>query len=235
MISSIKGIVINIKDYRENDQLLDVLSLEYGVISFIAKGTKKPGAKLHYLLSSLYDFSFDYKENKNIYTIINSSFIKSYIEYDDGILNAFASVIYEIIEKSKEFSNKDTYNNLEFVLNNINHTNYYLLGSIFLSYVMKLHGILPYVDGCVVCNKKKVVSINNDLGGFVCEEHNSGNINMDVELLKQFRIICKATYKDYGAIKDYTIKEDLFDLLIQFFIYNSDIKLKSYDFFKRLV
>lgn len=233
MINNIKGIVLKIKDYKDNDQLLEVITREYGLISLIAKGTKKPGAKLHYLISSLYDFSFDLKENKNMFLIINSSFIKSYIEYDNGLLNAFASVLYEIIDKSREFCNEETYNNLEFVLSNINESNYYLLGSIFMSYIMKLHGILPYVDGCVVCNKKKVVSISSDLGGFVCEEHSGGN-SKDVEYLKKFRVLCKATYKDYESIKDYIIDKGLFDTMVEFFIYNSDVKLKSYDFFKKV-
>ena len=231
MINSIKGIVLKIKDYKDNDQILDVLTKEYGVISLIARGTKKPGAKLHYLISSIYDFSFDYKENKTMFLIINSSLIKSYIEYNDSLMNAFVDIFYEIIGKSKEFTNEETYNNLEFLLSNIDHSNYYLLGSLFMSYIMKLHGIIPFVDGCVVCNKKKVVAINNDLGGFVCEQHNGGGPTMDIDLLRQFRVICKATYKNYDAIKDYIVSRELFKILMEFFIYNSDIKLKSYDFF----
>ena len=80
------------------------------------------------------------------------------------------------------------------ILVNIDHSNYYLLGSLFMSYIMKLHGIIPFVDGCVACNKKKVVAINNDLGGFVCEEHNGGGPTMDIDLLRQFRVICKALH-----------------------------------------
>ena len=234
MINSINGIVIKIRDYKDNDQILDVLTREYGHISLVAKGTKKPKAKLHYLISSIYDFSFDYKENHNIFSIINSSLIKSYIAYDDALMNAFVSIFYEIIGKFKDFSNSETYDNLEFLLNHINHSNYLLLGSIFMSYVMKMNGIIPYVDGCVVCNKKKVVSISNDLGGFVCEEHSQGNPSIDVDLLRDFRIICKASYKDYDSIKDYEISEQLFETLCQFFIYNSDVKLKSYDFYTRV-
>ena len=235
MISNIKGIVIRIRDYKDNDQLLDVLTSEYGVISLIARGTKKPKAKLHYLISSLYEFSFDYKENHTMFMIINSGLIKSYIAYDDALMNAFVSIFYEIIVKFKDFLNSETYDNLEFLLNNLSHSNYLLLGSIFISYIMKMNGIIPYVDGCVVCNKKKVVSISSDLGGFVCEEHSQGNPNLDVELLKDFRIICKATYKDYEAIKDYKISEILFDTLCQFFMYNSDVKLKSYEFYTRVI
>lgn len=235
MISNIKGIIIRIRDYKDNDQLLDVLTSEYGVISLIARGTKKPKAKLHYLISSLYEFSFDYKENHTMFMIINSSLIKSYIAYDDALMNAFISIFYEIIFKFKDFSNSETYDNLEFLLNNLSHSNHLLLGSIFISYIMRINGIIPYVDGCVVCNKRRVVSISNDLGGFVCEEHSQSNPYFDIELLKDFRIICKATYKDYEAIKGYKISEALFDALCQFFMYNSDVKLKSYEFYMRVI
>lgn len=234
MISNINGIIVKIRDYKDNDQLIDVLTKKYGLISLIARGTKKPKAKLHYLISSLYEFSVDFKDNKNIYLIINSTLLKTFIRYDDPLMNAFVSIFYEIINKSKEFTDEDTYNNLEFLLSNINHNNYLLLGSIFMSYIMKMHGIAPYVDGCVICNRNKVVSISNDLGGFVCDSHCSGNIMHDIELLKQFRIVCKAKYTDYHSIKDIIAKEGLFDALIQFFIYNSDIKLKSYDFYLKV-
>lgn len=235
MINNIEGLVIRIKDYKDNDQILDVLTPKYGVISLIARGTKKPGSKLHYLISSKYDFSFDYKDNKSIFMIINSSLIKSNISYDDALINAFVSIFYEIIVRFKDMTDLNTYYYLDYILNNINHKNYFLLGSIFMSFILKSHGINPYVDGCVVCNKKKVVSINNDLGGFVCEGHNEGNIPLDVDLLKQFRIICKAGYKDMDSIINMDVSEDVFNAFMQFFIYNNDVKLKTYDFFMRLI
>lgn len=235
MINNIKGIVIQIKDYKDNDQLLEVLTREYGIISLIAKGTKKNGAKLHYLINSMYDFSFDYKDGKNIFSIINSNLLKSYIKYDDSLMNAYVSIFYEIIEKSKDFANQEMFDNLEFLLNNISYDNYYLLGSIFMSYFMKLHGIIPYVDGCVVCNKSKVVSINNDLGGFVCEEHNNEHQSISAATLKTFRILCKANYTNYEVLKDYSVDKKTFDIFIHFFVYNSDIKLKTYDFFSKVI
>ena len=38
-----------------------------------------------------------------MFLIINSSLLKSYIEYNDSLMNAFVDIFYEIIEKSKEF------------------------------------------------------------------------------------------------------------------------------------
>ena len=234
MTENTKGIIIRIKDYKDNALLLDVLCDKYGLVSFVAKGARKPMAKLHFFVSTLYEITFDYKEGKTIFSLINAKSIKTYIKYDNAILNSFVSIFYEILYRSKEICDIRTYNNLFFFLENINGDNYYLLGSIFMAYLMKLHGIEPYVDGCVKCNSKKVIAINNDLGGFVCKNCSVGN-TYPIELLKNFRIISKASFANYDAIKDIKVDNDLFKCMCDFFIYNSDVKLKSYDFFERLI
>lgn len=235
MTENIKGIIIRVKDYKDNALLIDVLSREYGLLSLVAKGACKPQAKLHFFVSSLVEFTINYQEGRTMFSIINSKEIKKYIKYDDSILNAFTSIIYEIVYRSKEICDELTFDNVYFYLENISSSNYYLLGSMLLSYFMRLHGIEPYVDGCVKCNNKKVISISNDLGGFVCKKDCLGVSFYPVEHLRNFRIICKSTYHNYESIKDLSIDFDLFKCMCDFFIYNSEIKLKSYDFFMRLI
>lgn len=235
MIENIKAIVSGIKDYKDNDQLLEVITEKYGVLSLVAKGTKKPGAKLHYVENSLYEISLDYNPSKTMFSIINSKSIKNYIKYDDSFLSAFVNIMYEMIHHSKEFCTNDTYDYILFLLANINHDNYNLLGSIFIVHIMKLHGISPYVDGCVVCGAKNVVSISNDLGGFTCIEHRGDSTIFDPEFLLKFRIICKCDIKNYEVVKDYKIENEIFIELCRFFIYNSDINLKSFDFYLRVI
>lgn len=233
MIENIKGIVINIRDYNDNDQILAFYSDKYGVISLISKGSRKPNAKLKYLLNTLYEVSIEYGANKSIFRIINSNELKNYIRYDESLICAFTSIFYEIIYKSKEFCNRATYDNIIFLLEHINSSNYYLLGSIFMSHIMKIHGISPFVDGCVVCDEKKIVSIDNERGGFVCAKHCTSP-SYDVQFLKNYRIICKCTINNYEQIKDMIVDYELFNSLCQFFIYNSDMKLKTLDFFARI-
>ena len=235
MIENIKGIVLGIKDYKDSDQLLEVITENYGVLSLIAKGTKKPGAKLHYVENCLYEINLDYNSSKTMYSIINSKCIKYYIRYDDPFLSAFVNIMYEMIHFSKEFCTSETYDSILFLLENINHENYNLLGSIFIVHIMKLHGISPYVDGCVICDAKNVVSINNDLGGFACIEHRGNGNIFDPDFLLKFRIICKCNFRNYEAIKDFKIENELFIELCRFFIYNSDIKLRSFDFYLRII
>lgn len=233
MIESIKGIVINIRDYNDNDQILDFYSDKYGVISLISKGSRKPKTKLKYLFNTLYEVSIEYVDNKPIFRIINSNELKNYIRYDESLLSAFVSIFYEIIRKSKEFCKKDTYENILFLLEHINKNNIYLLGSIFISHIMKLNGISPFVDGCVVCGERKVISIDNEQGGFVCLKHCSSS-PYDIQFLRNYRVMCKCSIKNYEKIKDMLVDYELFNSLCQFFIYNSDMKLKTLDFFARL-
>ena len=40
MIINVDGIILNTKDYGETSKILDILTLDYGIIGVIAKGAK---------------------------------------------------------------------------------------------------------------------------------------------------------------------------------------------------
>ena len=232
MNDKIKGVVLRIYDYKDNDQMMYVLSEEYGMLSLIAKGSKKITSKHHFFDACLYEFIIDYKDNKSIYSIHGSKLLKSYYELDDTKMMAFKNIVLEAIIKSKDVLDYDSYPNLLIYLDNLNKENKYLLGSLYFSYLCRLHGIMPNVDECVICKKKKVVSVSNRFGGFVCEEHASGLDLLDVDTLKKFRLIIKAQFKDLDLIKDNIYNFSDFKLIIDFFCMNSGLNLKTYEFYK---
>ena len=57
----------------------------------------------------------------------------------------------------------------------------------------------------------------------------------EVEMLKKFRLINKAEFRNYDAIKDIGFTFRNFDQLMSFYLDNSDLRLKSYDFYRTLV
>lgn len=234
MNDKVEGLILKTQDYKDNDLMLFVLTKDLGIFSFIGKASKKITTKQHFFEGSTYEFIYDYKDNKTIYSIHGSKLIKNYYDLNDTKLFAFKNILFEAVLKSKELIEKGTYNNLIFVLDSINHNNKYLLGSLFMSYLCKLHGICPNVDECVVCKNKKVVSIANNLGGFVCLEHLSGLKPLDLDTLKRFRLITKADFKDYEVIKKNPYSLNDFKLISEFFIENSSINLKAYDFYLKI-
>ncbi|MBO7698590.1 MAG: hypothetical protein J6S38_06110, partial [Erysipelotrichaceae bacterium] len=96
-------------------------------------------------------------------------------------------------------------------------------------------GIAPMVDGCVVCGNKKVAALSNRHGGFLCTDHLNGEPVEDVETLRRFRLVNKAGFSNYDVMKDFVYTFRDFDLLMSFYLDNSDLRLKSYDFYRNLV
>lgn len=231
MNDKINGLVLSQIDYKESDVLMQVLTKEYGIISLVGKASKKLDSKNHFLPMCLYEFMIDYKDGKTIFSIHGSKLIKSYFEDNDIELMSFKNILIESALKNKDI---DTYDELVFVFANINSKNKYLLGSMFFSYLTKQFGVTPVVDGCINCGYKKIVSLSNREGGFVCEKHAIGLNPLPVERLKKFRLIIKGTFNDFDILKDFEYDINDFYLIANFFLENADEKMKSYDFYKSL-
>lgn len=234
MIDKIEGLILRISEYKDNDQMLFVITNNKGFLTLVSKSSRKILAKNHYFEGSIYEFTIDYKDTKTIYSIHNSKLIKSYYDLNNTLLFSFKNILFEALLKSKDLYEEKMYTNILFVLKNINNDNAYLLGSLFFSYLLGIHGIKPNTDECVVCKSKKVVSISNRFGGFLCLEHLNGEKIQDIETLKTFRLISKGSFLNYDVIKDYKVKLSDFSLFVDFFIANSSINLKTYEFYKRV-
>ena len=232
MNDRIVGIVLSQSDYRDADVLMQVLCKDYGLLSLIGRSAKKITSRNHCLPMCRYEFIIDYKDNKTIYTIHNQKLLNNYFEDKDVVMMSFKNVLAELVLKNREM---DLYDDLQFVLEKLSRENMYLLGSLFVSDIIRRFGIAPMVDGCVICGSKKVAALSNRHGGFLCLEHLGGEPVEEVEMLRKFRLINKARFENYEAIKDLTYDFRNFDLLMSFFLDNSDLKLRSYDFYKTLV
>ena len=232
MNDRIEGFVLSQSDYRDAEVLMQVLCKDYGVLSLIARSAKKIASKNHCLPMCKYEFIIDYKDNKTIYTIHNQKLLFSCFEDKDIQMMSFKNVLAELALKNKEM---DLYDDFAFVFEKLNKDNMYLLGSLFMSDIIRKFGITPMVDGCVICGNKKVAALSNRHGGFLCADHLNGEILRDVDTLKKFRLINKAEFRNYDVIKDYDYKFRDFDLLMSFYLDHSDLKLRSYDFYRTLV
>lgn len=231
MNDKLNGFVLSISDYQENDVLLRVLTKEYGILSLVGKAGKKLNSKNHFLNMCIYEFMIDLKMNKTMYTIHSSKLINNFFSDKDFDLVSFKNILCEACIKNDDI---DTYDQMCFIFERINRDNMYLLGSMFFSYLIKQFGITPIVDSCALCTNKKVVSLSNRAGGFLCEEHLNGNRIIDVNTLKKFRLIIKGQFKDYDILKQFDFNLNDFKYVVSFYLDNSELKLKAYDFFCKI-
>ena len=234
MNDKISGLVLSNSDYRDNDTILQVLTKDYGILSIVTRGSKKINSKNRFLNMCLYEFLIDYKEGKTIYTLKNGKLIKSYYEDKDIDLITYKNIFLEACLKSKEMISSDYYDYLIFILDNMNDKNKYLLGSLFMNFLCDEFGISPYVDGCVICDIKKVVNISNDKGGFTCESHTNNQESIEIDRLKKFRLLVKGGFENYEILKEYDYDKEDFNIITNFFIDNSDINLKAYKFYQKI-
>lgn len=231
MNDKITALVLKINDYKENDLILEVISKDKSFLSLVAKGAKKIDGKKHYYPLCLYEFIIDYKDHKNIFLIHNSKLLETYFDDNDLKLLSYKNIIVEATLKAKELYELKMYNSLIFTLKNMNTTNMYLLGCLYFSYLLKINGVSPNVDECVVCGNSSVVSISNLLGGFVCLKHINGLDNLEIDKLRKFRLINKADFNNYEVLKDINYDLADFKIIIDFYKANTDIILKAYKLF----
>ena len=76
----VKGIVLKNTDYKDNDKLINILCLEYGVITVRVRGVKKSGAKLAFAIQPFAFVEFLLSKNGNFYTCINAISIDQFYE-----------------------------------------------------------------------------------------------------------------------------------------------------------
>ncbi|MBR3228555.1 MAG: DNA repair protein RecO [Erysipelotrichaceae bacterium] len=234
MNDRIKGLVLSVNDYRENDLILQIISEDKSFLSLIAKGAKKIAAKRHFSALCIYEFIIDYKDNRTIYTVHNAKLLKSYYDDSDLQMLSYKNILCELCLKSRELYEPRMYENICLSLEELDRDRMYLIGSLFVSYLLKLYGIYPNVDECVVCGKEKVVGISKKLGGFLCLEHLGQEEAVGVDRLKKFRLINKADFDKLSYIRDVEYDLNDFSLIMDFFIENSDLNIRSYRLYRDL-
>ena len=239
MNNKAQGIILSVSDYRDNDLICQVLFKEYGLLSIVAKGAKKITSKNAYSLlpASLSEMLFDYKDHKTIFTLKSANLIHSYYQDNDILKITGLGLILDITKHA--MVGNDNINDIYDVLldalrysgtNDIVH-----VLAIYLARMAKIIGISPYVDGCVKCNESKVVTISKVDGGFLCIKHAINLPKYEVEVLKKFRLINKMNFEHINLLSDISYSYQDLDYMADFFIQNSFINIKSYNFFKTIL
>lgn len=200
-ITKVKGIIISEKPYKESSKLLNLITEDYGVISVIAKGSKRLKSNLRSITSKLTyaEFQINYKEGK-LSTLICADIINPLFNIKSDLLKiSYASYLLDLTSQVlKENNNKNIYNILVSSLIKIEEgydpeviTN--ILELKYLSYL----GISPNFDTCSICGKSKIITLSVEKGGFICSDHHT---NERIVSNKTLQIIRMLYYADIDKI-----------------------------------
>ena len=238
-ITKVKGIIISEKPYKESSKLLNMITEDYGVISVIAKGSKRLKSNLRSITSKLTyaEFQINYKEGK-LSTLICADIINPLFNIKKDLLKiSYASYLLDLTSQVlKENNNKNIYNILVSSLLKIEDdfdpeviTN--ILELKYLSYL----GISPNFDTCSICGKSKILTISVEKGGFICTDHHT---NERIVSNKTLQIIRMLYYSDIDKITKLEVsepvKKEIDEFIDEYYESYTGLFMKTKEFLKNI-
>ena len=176
MEEKLSGIVLGGVNFGENDKILNVFTLEQGVVSAKIKGVKKAGAKLKFASEPFCFAEFVFMKKANMRTVIGASLLDSFYPVREDIFRYFcAGSVVEFIKKfyREEIVSKTTFMLAVNALKQIAYGDNPKSSLIeFLLHALNPAGYALYLNACAGCDGKmdKEVFFDYRRGAFFCKE-----------------------------------------------------------------
>ena len=196
MLIDVEGIILNTKNYKDTSKILDIFTLDYGVIGVIAKGCKSVKSKLRSVTDKLTyaKFTIYYKKDK-LSTLSEASIINNFSNIKKDIEKiSYASYILDLTNQVyKESLDNEIFNLLisSLIKINENFDPLIITNILELKYLNYL-GVMPNLDGCLMCGSKSVVTLSSDKGGYLCSKcHTNEKIytSKALKLIRMYNLI----------------------------------------------
>ncbi len=210
MEEKLSGIVLGGVNFGENDKILNVFTLEKGVISAKIKGVKKAGAKLKFASEPFCFAEFVFSTTATKRTVIGASLIDSFYPVRQDIIKYFsAGAVLEFVKKfyRENIVSPDVFFTVINALKQIAYgdgTPLLFLIKFFLE-ALKEEGHAITLDGCFGCGCDIDGRIFFDYryGGFFCQKCFDGaGREVSIVTYKALKNIMEGkAEKDEGIIK----------------------------------
>ncbi|KKQ53475.1 MAG: repair protein RecO protein [Parcubacteria group bacterium GW2011_GWD2_38_11] len=212
------GIILNKRDVGETDRIYTIYTLEGGKIRSLAKGVRKPQAKLAASLENITLADITIIRTRGLGKITGSIIENNFTSLKrdcDALLETFAGL--NIFEKLVDFesSDKKVFLLLKEYLEVVNECslseNIEKHIIIRLGFIVKLLDALGYtieVDNCVSCGKKLAqdfLCFSSQQGGAICQHCANGNdscvLSVRTNTIKMLRLFLKNKIQSLTKIK----------------------------------
>ena len=205
-----KGIVLSETPYSETSKILNVLTIDYGLIGIISKGCKNLKNKLRGVSNKMNycEYTINYKE-KGLSTLIEGTTINSFKNiYVDMKKATYAFYLMDLVSQVlKENNNKEIFNLLVPSLVKINDgLSPELISNIVEIKLLDYLGVSLNLDECVLCgNNNDLITIDLASGGVICKNcYNDGYI-MNNKALRLMSLLKKV---DISKLEKLEITDD---------------------------
>lgn len=240
MIEKVEGIILSETPYKETSKIIQVYTQEHGYIGMIAKGAKSIKSSLR-VGTSLYTygyFNIYYKENK-LSQVINVDIINTYnnIRTDLKLISYMAYLCDLTKQVLRENKTNELFNVLISGLDKIDHN----LDPLIITNIIELKyldylGVGLNLDSCVKCGSKTgIVTIDPDLGGFVCQKCYQNEYIVDPKTIKLIRMYYYVDIKTITEIKvSNQVKKEINMFLTRYYDRYTGLYLKSKEFLNKI-
>ena len=193
-IQKLQGIVIKKVDYKENANLITLLTKE-GKKTLIVRGSKKINSVTRNYTNLFTKMDFNSTNNLKLNTLTEASIIKSFININNDFdkMNIGLIILEKINKLTDEISNQETlYDFVSLVLEKLEITKYpNTLLSLFEVKLLYLLGVSPEFKECTICSKKDnqnaLFSVHS--GGIICPNHQINNYDLNINETKALSLL----------------------------------------------
>jgi len=227
------SIILSRRDFRENDQIVSLYTLERGKVEALARGVKKIISKNSAYLEPFFLVEAEIIPGKELNHLVKAQPISIFKNIRADLHKSLmAGYVMNLLEKFLQNGEKDVrvFNLimkwLEFLDGNEIKSN-----SLIYSFIIKflnLLGFKPEMDACVSCGKVDTSAFYFAGGGMVCAECGNGKkivgediVSMGRASLADFVLLLNGNFEDIKAIDS----DRVFRIIHRFAMYHSERKL----------
>lgn len=234
----LEGLVIGLMDYRDQDAIVKVAT-DTELVSVLARGIQKEGSKNRRLCApySKIRFQYDPRYSHDMLYLITGSTIASYWACQSSlesqcICEICASLIqrHGVVPKGTQALEKQWQAWKEH-----DKAKAILWACCLVMLYLKETGVVMNVDECTVCQSKQhIAGVSLETGGFVCASHLGSHRPWPKKRLLQLRRLVRVPFDRVQELMNFDWDEEFFILLLEWYVYFNDARLKSFEFFKQL-
>ena len=205
MLKQVEGIIASNVNYGETSKIVNILTKE-GMIGAIAKGAKNIKSPLRSFTVNLTYGSFHlyYNDNK-LSTLKSADIINEFKNIKkDIILISYMSFLIDLATQvMKQNNNEEIYNLLITTLYKIDEgLNPMVMTNILELKYLDYLGVGFDFNTCCKCGKKSnIVTIDPDVGGYICKNCYTNEIIYDSKTLKMLRMYYLVDIKSISELK----------------------------------
>ncbi len=240
MICKLEGVILTETPYGENSKVVNILTREHGMVGVMCNNVKsvKNPLRTKTLKFTYGYFHLKYNEKKlsnliDVDIIDNLKNIKEDIELI-SYMSYITDLTYQVIKQNNDLSIFDIYINTVLKLNEKQNP-LILMNIIELKYLDYL-GVGLNLESCIKCgNKTKIVTLDPDEGGFICQDCYRGEKILDPKALKLIRMYYLIDIKSISKISiNENVAREINYFIDKYYERYTGLYLKSKDFLKKI-